>query len=197
MSMLVWRCFRVPENAASWNRPQARGRSVPGAGPGRRKVELRSDQSLDSSHVATTLLGIFVRGPCVWFLSSPDPRLLLRTPAVRSPCVLWRIFVTPLFFFPQCDMSHLMNMRKAYKEDFGKKHGIKLGFMSCFVKASADALREMPAVNGCKCLNRIVRGCFLVCFFAINREEQRQVAWPATRDQRACNLTKGRSEFKL
>lgn len=50
----------------------------------------------------------------------------------------------------QCDMSHLMNMRKAYKEDFEKKHGIKLGFMSCFVKASADALREMPAVNGCK-----------------------------------------------
>ena len=53
-------------------------------------------------------------------------------------------------FFSQCDMSHLMNMRKAYKEDFEKKHGIKLGFMSCFVKASADALREMPAVNGCE-----------------------------------------------
>ncbi|CAM9350523.1 unnamed protein product [Pylaiella littoralis] len=50
--------------------------------------------------------------------------------------------------FQECDMSHLMNMRKAYKEDFEKKHGIKLGFMSCFVKASADALREMPAVNG-------------------------------------------------
>lgn len=47
-------------------------------------------------------------------------------------------------------MSHLMNMRKAYKDDFEKKHGIKLGFMSCFVKASADALREMPAVNGCE-----------------------------------------------
>ncbi|CAB1112831.1 unnamed protein product [Ectocarpus sp. CCAP 1310/34] len=50
--------------------------------------------------------------------------------------------------FQECDMSHLMNMRKAYKDDFEKKHGIKLGFMSCFVKASADALREMPAVNG-------------------------------------------------
>lgn len=67
-------------------------------------------------------------------------------------------------------MSHLMNMRKAYKEDFEKKHGIKLGFMSCFVKASADALREMPAVNGCefRLQYKIVRtvhasrGCFLV-----------------------------------
>lgn len=67
-------------------------------------------------------------------------------------------------------MSHLMNMRKAYKEDFEKKHGIKLGFMSCFVKASADALREMPAVNGCessacndriRCTRRYIRVCFL------------------------------------
>lgn len=50
--------------------------------------------------------------------------------------------------FQECDMTNLMNMRKEYKEDFEKKHGIKLGFMSCFVKASADALKEMPAVNG-------------------------------------------------
>lgn len=47
-------------------------------------------------------------------------------------------------------MTNLMNMRKEYKEEFEKKHGIKLGFMSCFVKASSDALREMPAVNGCE-----------------------------------------------
>lgn len=60
------------------------------------------------------------------------------------------VSVPVLLPFLQCDMSNLMNMRKAYKEDFQKKHGIKLGFMSCFVKASADALREMPAVNGCE-----------------------------------------------
>lgn len=47
-------------------------------------------------------------------------------------------------------MTNLMNMRKEYKDEFEKKHGIKLGFMSCFVKASSDALREMPAVNGCE-----------------------------------------------
>lgn len=54
-------------------------------------------------------------------------------------------------------MTNLMNMRKEYKEEFEKKHGIKLGFMSCFVKASADALREMPAVNGCELLRTGVR----------------------------------------
>lgn len=58
--------------------------------------------------------------------------------------------VTSIPLHSQCDMSNLMNLRKAYKEDFEKKHGIKLGFMSCFVKASSDTLREMPAVNGCE-----------------------------------------------
>lgn len=39
-------------------------------------------------------------------------------------------------------------MRKAYKDAFLKKHNIKLGFMSAFVKAAAYALADQPAVNG-------------------------------------------------
>lgn len=38
-------------------------------------------------------------------------------------------------------------MRNKYKETFLKKHGLKLGFMSAFVKASAYALQDQPAVN--------------------------------------------------
>lgn len=38
-------------------------------------------------------------------------------------------------------------MRKTYGEAFQKKHGLKLGFMSAFVKASAYALRDQPVVN--------------------------------------------------
>jgi 2-oxoglutarate dehydrogenase E2 component (dihydrolipoamide succinyltransferase) len=38
-------------------------------------------------------------------------------------------------------------MRKEYQEVFQKKHGIKLGFMSAFVKASVVALQEQPIVN--------------------------------------------------
>lgn len=38
-------------------------------------------------------------------------------------------------------------MRKAYKDVFLKKHNIKLGFMSAFVKAAAYALADQPAVN--------------------------------------------------
>lgn len=44
-------------------------------------------------------------------------------------------------------------MRKTYKDAFLKKHNIKLGFMSAFVKAAAYALVDQPAVNAGKDFN--------------------------------------------
>lgn len=49
--------------------------------------------------------------------------------------------------FNEVDMTNLMQLRSVYKEKFIEKHGVKLGFMSAFVKASADALHLVPAVN--------------------------------------------------
>jgi 2-oxoglutarate dehydrogenase E2 component (dihydrolipoamide succinyltransferase) len=49
--------------------------------------------------------------------------------------------------FNECDMSAVMALRDRYKDSFEKKHGVKLGFMSFFVKASILALRELPSVN--------------------------------------------------
>ena len=49
--------------------------------------------------------------------------------------------------FQEVDMGNLMDMRKKYKDTFQEKHGVKLGFMSAFVKASTAALQELPAVN--------------------------------------------------
>lgn len=49
--------------------------------------------------------------------------------------------------FQEVDMGNLMDMRKKYKDAFQEKHGVKLGFMSAFVKASTAALQELPAVN--------------------------------------------------
>ena len=49
--------------------------------------------------------------------------------------------------FNEVDMSAVMNLRKMHQEKFVKKHDIKLGFMSFFVKAAVLALREFPAVN--------------------------------------------------
>jgi len=50
--------------------------------------------------------------------------------------------------FNEVDMSRVMALRNAHKEAFEKKHGVKLGFMSFFVKAAIIALKEIPAVNG-------------------------------------------------
>jgi 2-oxoglutarate dehydrogenase E2 component (dihydrolipoamide succinyltransferase) len=49
--------------------------------------------------------------------------------------------------FNEADMSRIMEIRKQYKESFNKTHGVNLGFMSFFMKASAIALSEWPAVN--------------------------------------------------
>lgn len=49
--------------------------------------------------------------------------------------------------FNEADMSTIIFLRKKYKEKFLEKHGVKLGFMSFFVKAVVDALKEFPEFN--------------------------------------------------
>lgn len=49
--------------------------------------------------------------------------------------------------FNEIDMTNVMAMRKKYKDLFEKNHNTKLGFMSFFVKAVVNALKEVPAVN--------------------------------------------------
>jgi len=49
--------------------------------------------------------------------------------------------------FNEVDMGEVMALRNKYKDVFEKKHGAKLGFMSFFVKACTQALKEIPAVN--------------------------------------------------
>jgi len=49
--------------------------------------------------------------------------------------------------FNEADMSAIMAARAKYKDSFEKKHGVKLGFMSFFVKACIAALKEIPNVN--------------------------------------------------
>ncbi|WP_284162583.1 2-oxoglutarate dehydrogenase complex dihydrolipoyllysine-residue succinyltransferase [Frigidibacter sp. SD6-1] len=49
--------------------------------------------------------------------------------------------------YNEVDMSGIMGLRNEYKDAFEKKHGVKLGFMSFFVKACCHALKEVPEVN--------------------------------------------------
>ena len=50
--------------------------------------------------------------------------------------------------FNEIDMSAVIEIRKRRNEEFQKKHGVKLGFMSFFTKASIGALKSFPRVNG-------------------------------------------------
>jgi 2-oxoglutarate dehydrogenase E2 component (dihydrolipoamide succinyltransferase) len=49
--------------------------------------------------------------------------------------------------FNELDMTNVIILRQKYREEFEKKHGIKLGFMSFFVKASIEALKAISSIN--------------------------------------------------
>jgi 2-oxoglutarate dehydrogenase E2 component (dihydrolipoamide succinyltransferase) len=49
--------------------------------------------------------------------------------------------------FNECDMSGVMKLRSEMQADFQKRHGVKLGFMSIFIKAVVDALHAVPGLN--------------------------------------------------
>jgi 2-oxoglutarate dehydrogenase E2 component (dihydrolipoamide succinyltransferase) len=50
--------------------------------------------------------------------------------------------------FNECDMSAVQKLRRNKQDEFTKKHGVKLGLMSFFVKAAVEALKTVPVVNG-------------------------------------------------
>ncbi|KAJ8341528.1 hypothetical protein SKAU_G00338190 [Synaphobranchus kaupii] len=67
-------------------------------------------------------------------------RIAQRLKEAQNTCAM-------LTTFNEVDMSNIQEMRKAHKDTFVKKHGVKLGFMSAFVKAAAHALTDQPSVN--------------------------------------------------
>uniref|UniRef100_A0A8C3AEV4 Dihydrolipoyllysine-residue succinyltransferase component of 2-oxoglutarate dehydrogenase complex, mitochondrial n=1 Tax=Cyclopterus lumpus TaxID=8103 RepID=A0A8C3AEV4_CYCLU len=67
-------------------------------------------------------------------------RIAQRLKEAQTTCAM-------LTTFNEVDMGNIQDMRKIHKDAFLKKHNIKLGFMSAFVKAAAYALTDQPAVN--------------------------------------------------
>lgn len=89
--------------------------------------------------------------------------------------------------FNEVNMKPLMDMRKQYKELFEKKHnGTKLGFMSLFVKAAAEALKRFPAVNASIDGNDIVYHGYQDIGVAVSTEKGLVV--PILRDADAMSL---------
>lgn len=74
-------------------------------------------------------------------MSSLRRKLSQRLVAVKNETAM-------LTTFNEVDMSTIMQLRKKYQEKFVATHGIKLGFMSFFIKACSQALQAFPTVNG-------------------------------------------------
>jgi 2-oxoglutarate dehydrogenase E2 component (dihydrolipoamide succinyltransferase) len=84
--------------------------------------------------------------------TEPSPRFTRRkmTPLRRkiaAQLVLAQQNAAMLTTFNECDMSAVMQLRAQYQETFQKKHAVKLGFMSLFIKAVVDALQSVPEMN--------------------------------------------------
>lgn len=70
--------------------------------------------------------------------------------------------------FNEVDLTNVIGLRKKYQEKFVEKYGIKLGFMSIFAKACAQALLEMPAVNAMIDGNELIYHDFVDISIAIS-----------------------------
>jgi 2-oxoglutarate dehydrogenase E2 component (dihydrolipoamide succinyltransferase) len=82
--------------------------------------------------------------------------------------------------FNEVDMSAVRDLRTRYQDDFLKCHGVKLGFMSLFVKAAVHALREVPAVNASLDGDTIVQNNFFDIGVAVSTDRGLMV--PVLRD---------------
>jgi 2-oxoglutarate dehydrogenase E2 component (dihydrolipoamide succinyltransferase) len=73
--------------------------------------------------------------------------------------------------FNEVDMTNIVEMRKENQDDFQKRYGVKLGFMSFFIKASVVALKNFPAVNAEIEENEIVYKNYYNISFAVGTEK--------------------------
>ncbi|MBE7538453.1 MAG: 2-oxoglutarate dehydrogenase complex dihydrolipoyllysine-residue succinyltransferase [Opitutaceae bacterium] len=82
--------------------------------------------------------------------------------------------------FNEVDMSAVMALRAKYQDDFVKKNGIKLGFMSFFTKAVVHALKEVPAINAQFADDEIIQNHYFDIGVAVSTEKGLMV--PVIRD---------------
>ncbi len=73
--------------------------------------------------------------------------------------------------FNEVDMTAVMSLRKSVQEDFLKKHKVKLGFMSFFIKAVVQALKDVPQINAMIDGNDIIENHFFDIGVAIGTEK--------------------------
>ncbi|MCC9599170.1 2-oxoglutarate dehydrogenase complex dihydrolipoyllysine-residue succinyltransferase [Stieleria sp. JC731] len=163
----------APSGSASFVMPAAQrlldenglsASDVPATGPGGRLLKEDVQKFLDEGGKAKPApVAAKPEQPSKAVASPPRPQSTLmtggpdRSEEVKPLSMLRRTIASRLVTaqqtaallttFNEIDMSPVMALRKKYKDAFLEKHGVKLGFMSFFAKASVEALRRFPAVN--------------------------------------------------
>jgi 2-oxoglutarate dehydrogenase E2 component (dihydrolipoamide succinyltransferase) len=126
---------------------------VPATGPGGRvtKGDVLLYMEGTSLPVAVSKTGAGALAPEAPAISAPEavsrkPMSPIRQ-RIAARLVEAKQQTAMLTTFNEIDMSRAMEMRSRYKEAFEKKHGVSLGFMSFFIKATVEALKEVPEIN--------------------------------------------------
>ena len=128
--------------------------------PAARKMAIESDVDL-SKVEGSGKNGIVLKEDIMAMMGSkpaPSERKINHGPEERVKMTRLRLTIAKrlkeaqenaamLTTFNEVDMSEVISMRNSYKEDFQKKYGVKLGFMSFFVKACVIGLKNYPAIN--------------------------------------------------
>jgi len=108
-------------------------------------LKSHSDENVTPGDPAPELeLGAVSSGPSRTEQRVPMTRLRTR---VAERMVEAQHTAAMLTTFNEVDLTKVMSLRKRHKEAFEKEHGVRLGFMSFFAKASVEALKRYPAVN--------------------------------------------------
>ncbi len=128
--------------------------------PAARKMAIESDVDL-SKVEGSGKNGIVLKEDIMALMGSkpaPSERKINHGPEERVKMTRLRLTIAKrlkeaqenaamLTTFNEVDMSEVISMRSSYKEEFQKKYGVKLGFMSFFVKACVIGLKNYPAIN--------------------------------------------------
>ncbi|MBE0483913.1 MAG: 2-oxoglutarate dehydrogenase complex dihydrolipoyllysine-residue succinyltransferase [Bacterioplanes sp.] len=136
--------------------------------------------------------------------ANPGERIEKRVPMTRLRATIARRLVEAqqsaamLTTYNEVNMQPIMDLRAKYKDAFAKKHGVKLGFMSFFVKAATEALKRFPAVNASIDGNDMVYHGYQDIGVAVSTE--RGLVVPVLRDTDAMGLAEiesGINDFGL
>lgn len=151
--------FVMPAAARALHEHQLQPADVPASGPGGRLLKEDVLQHVQShAKPAATAPS---PPPAVPAARPPSPAPAspagLRDEEVRPMSMMRRTIANRLVeaqqtaalltTFNEIDMQPVMELRSRYKDPFQEKHGVKLGFMSFFAKASVEALKRFPAIN--------------------------------------------------